>query len=496
MNRPIKKIVVVGRDADAWLTALMLQLSLVKSNTEISVELIELPSQLCPHDYYSVLPSHKALHKALGVNEGALLNACSGLYVLAQRFSNWSGAENPFVHAYDTQGHSMGNVDFVQYWLKAHNSGLNVPLEDFSLGAVAAKQGRFIVFSDSSRTFSRATYGYHLSALPYLRTVGKAALKAGLIHRTGAIKSVAVRTGIIQSLMLQDDTVVDGDLFIDATGAEAVLISQLEKNNYESWRHWLPCDRKLVANTPALNPVPAFSQISAFTAGWVGFFPLANRTAVTAMYSSRHVNSNEVLQKMTALSGGSISAAIDSTCSAGARKKHWIGNCVALGTAAVNLDAVDAIDLHMLHLGLSLLRELFPVNKDDMKEAELFNEKMQSYAANVRDFQIGHYQLNKRFGEPFWDEARNAVPPATLAEKIALFARRGCIAMREDETFQEENWTSLFIGHGVMPKTYDPLVDKMPEQEQIEQFQQMLHYIASEVQNMPSLQSHVEMSSF
>jgi tryptophan halogenase len=486
----------VGRDADAWLTALMLQLSLVSSTSGVSVELIELPSQLCPHDYYSVLPSHKALHKVLGVNENALLKTCSGLYVLAQRFSNWSGAENPFIHAYDTLGNSMDNVDFFQYWLKARKNGLNVPLEDFSLGAVAAKQGRFVVLGDSSGSFSRATHGFHLSALPYLQAVGKAALKAGLIHRTGTVKSVVVQTGIVQSLILQDDSVIDGDLFIDATGTEAVLISQLEENNYESWQHWLPCDRKLVASAPPLNPVPAFSQISAFTEGWVGFFSLANRTAVTAVYSSRHTTSNRVLQKMATLSGGNISGAVESQCSAGARKKHWIGNCIALGTAAVNLDAVDATDLHLLHLGLSLLRELFPVNKYDMKEAALFNEKMQSYATNVRDFQVAHYQLNKRIGESFWDDARQTPPPPALAEKIALFAQRGCIAMREDETFQEENWTSLFVGHGVMPKAYDPLVDKMPEQEQIEQFQQMLHHITNEVQNMPSLQAHVEMNSF
>ena len=496
MNKPIKKIVVVGRDADAWLSAFMLQLSLAKSPDRISVELIEMPSQLRPQDFYSVLPSHKALHKALGVNENALLKTCSGLYVLAQRFSNWSGADLPFVHAYDTHGHSLANVDFFQYWLKARKGGLNVPLEDFSLGAVAAKQGRFVVLSDSSRSFSRATYGYHLSALPYLQAVGKAALKAGLIHRTSAIKSVNMHDGYIKSLVLQDDVVVDGDLFIDASGTEAILISQVEKNNYENWQHWLPCDRKLVANAPSLTPVPAFGQISAFGAGWVGFFPLANRTAIAAVYSSRYATRNDVLQKMAALSGGNAGDAVESSLRAGARKKHWIGNCVALGSAAVNLDPLDAIDLHMLHLGLSLLRELFPVDSTDMKEAALFNERMQSYAANVRDFQIAHYQLNQRVGEPFWDGVRNVAPPFALAEKIALFNSRGCIAMREDETFQEENWTSLFVGHGLMPRAYDPLVDKMPEQEQIEKFQHILRHIASEVQNMPSLQAHIAINAF
>lgn len=496
MNKPIKKIVVVGRDADAWLTAFMLQLSLAKSADDISVELVELPSQLGSQDYYSVLPSHKAFHKVLGVNEGSLLKSCSGLYVLAQRFSSWLGTDDAFVHAYDTHGYPLEHVDFFQCWLKARRNGLNVPLEDFSLGAVAAKQGRFVVLSDSLRAFSSATHGYHLSALTYLKTVGKAALRMGLIHRTGAIKFVSVKNGYIQSLVLKNDVVVEGDLFIDATGQESTLISQMEEDNYESWQKWLPCDRRIVASAPSLKPSPAFSQISAFSAGWVGFFPLANRTAVTAMYSSKHVSRDDVLKKIASFSGGRAGDAVESYISIGSRKKHWIGNCIALGSSAVNLDPIDATDLHMLHVGLSLLRELFPVNKEDMKEAVLFNEKMQSYATNVRDFQIAHYALNKRIGEPFWDDVRDAALPPALAEKIELFSHRGCVAMREDETFQEENWTSLFVGHGLIPKTYDPLVNKIPEYEQIEQFQQMLRHIASEVQNMPSLQAHVDMTSF
>lgn len=493
MENSIKKIAIVGRDADAWITALMLQLTLGRSNNPVVIELIELPSNLHPQDYYTVMPSHQILHRLLGVNENALMKTCAGVACMAQRFSNWSGANAPFVHAYDTHGAPLGNVDFVQYWVSARKKGLAVPLEDFSLGAVAAKQGRLISFGDDMQTFSRAANGYHFNAIPYLQAVGAAALRAGLKHRTGAIKLVAEKQGQIESIQLQDGTLVEADLFIDATGAEAQLISQLDNNHIESWRHWLPCDRIMVASAAKLEPVPAFSQISAFSSGWMGFFPLVNRTAVTAVYSSVQDKSDSVFEKIAHLSGMKIGDSVESTFTAGARQKPWVGNCIALGSAAVTLDALDATDLHILHVGLSLLREFFPVDKCDMKESTLFNNKMYAYAENVRDFQIAHYHLNKRVGEPLWDAVREMKIPDTLQNKINLFKSCGRIAMREYETFQEENWTSLFIGHGLMPDSYDPLVDRMSEQEQMAQFQKMLHYIAAEIKNMPSLQAHVEM---
>ncbi len=484
----------MGRDADAWLAALMLQLSFAASENTVSVQLIELPSDLRPQDFYNVLPSHKMLHRILGANENALLKSSAGLYSVAQRFSNWSGGAPAFFHAYDTHGIDMKNIEFLQYWTKARGKGLNVALEEFSLGAMAAKQGRFILLEDSARTFSKADHGYNLSALAYTHAVSRAALQTGLKHKLGEIKSVEVSEGQIQSLVLNDDSVIEADLFIDASGVDSILISQLEANNVEDWSHWLPCDRIMVASATRLDPMPAFNQISAFSEGWAGFFPLLNRTAVTAVYSSQYASSQDVLQKVSAISGMKLSDAVEAEFSAGTRKKHWIGNCIALGNSAVSLEPLDSTHLHCLHLGLSLLRALFPADANNMIEADVFNEKMNSKMVNVRDFQIAHYHLNKRFNEPFWNGVRAIKPPESLAAKIKLFEHRGSVAMREDETFQEENWTSIFVGHSLIPQTYDPLIDTTPESEQIEQFQRILKYVAGEVANMPSLQAHVEMS--
>jgi tryptophan 7-halogenase len=495
LGNPVKKVVIVGRDAAAWLSALALQQSF--GRTGVEVVLVELPSALRRQDAYVTLPSQQAFHRLLGLDEIRLLRTCSGIYSLGQRFSNWSGPAASFIHPYDTHGISLSHVDFLQYWLKARAMGLRVPLEDFSLGAVAAKQGRFVIFNESTAAFSKATYGYNLGALSYLYAIGKAALVAGLKHIVGDVRSVDVSDGRIRSVKMADDTTITGDFFVDASGVQARLIRSLEApDNFESWSDWLPCDRQVVATGPVLKPVPAFSQVSAFRAGWLGIYPLMDRTVLVGSYASAESNDSDVLETMSALSGLRVDGeVIAEDLTPGARKHQWIGNCVAMGDSAVACDALDAVQLHMLHTGVSYLMALFPVDIDDQPEAGVYNEKMRSHAIGVRDFQAAHFKLNRRIGERFWDAARDAEVPDTLKRKIRLFGSRGIVAVEENETFQTENWHSLFIGHQLMPRAWDPQVEKVAEQEQIANFKAMLKFISSEVQAMPSLQAHLELNT-
>jgi tryptophan halogenase len=497
MDTSIRKVVIVGRDAAAWISALALQRSFGRENGPgVEVQLVEQPSALRPQDAFLALPAQKALHRLLGLDENKLLRASRGLFSLGQRFSNWSGGDSAFLHAYDTQGISLSHVDFYQYWLKARAQGMNVALENFSLGAVAAKQGCFVTFNDENKAFSKAAYGYNLSALDYLKAIAKLAMQAGLEHTLGDVASVDIDNGRIRSITLGDGRRVKGDLFIDASGVEASLIGQLERrSNFKSWRPWMPCDRLLVASAPPLQPTPAFNQVSAFRHGWYSIAPLLDRSVVMAAYDSAGIRNDEALQTVAALSGLKLEGnAVAAPVSPGCREQQWIGNCVALGDSAVNLDPLDATHLQLLHTGLSWLVAMFPLQRHHMPEAEVFNAQMAAFSNGVRDFQAAHFKLNRRFDEPLWDAVREKEPPPTLARKLRLFGARGMVAIEENETFQEENWTAILNGHDLAPKTWDPQVDKVPDQELMAHFQRILGFIAGEVKAFPSVQAHLEMN--
>lgn len=491
----IKKIVIVGRDADAWITALSLKQAFSSVEQHVEIELVELVPDLTPQDFFSVLPNHKILHKVLGANERILLKQAKGNYCFAQRFSNWAGAAAPFMHAYDKFGVDFEGIDFYQYWLRASSNGMRVALEDFNLGAVAAKQGRYVVFEESATTFSQASCGFNLSAMEYVRSIAQSAMSLGLKRIAGDIAKVNVIDDRIDSIDLVGGNNIKADFFIDASGSEAILIKSLEDNsNIQKWSKWLPANRVIVASAPPLEPLAAFSQISAFKEGWVGLYPLLDRTAVNIVYSNEHIKAQDVVEKVSILTGLAINNITETQFAAGARTKPWIGNCLAVGSSAVSLEPLDAIQLHSLHIGLSLLQTLFPNNINHMPEADIYNEKMRLFVENVRDFQIAHYYLNKRYGESYWDSVRNVDIPNSLRQKIELFLSRGIVALNEDETFLTESWTALFVGHKVETKQYNPMVNQVSDEELIIKFQQILNYIKNEVEQMPSLQAQVEMT--
>src|SRR5690606_13575266 len=144
---------------------------------------------------------------------------------------------------------------------------------------------------------------------------------------------------------------------------------------------------------------------------------------------------------------------------------------------------------------LSHLLSLFPVDFDMTLEANAYNNKMHSHIENIRDFQLAHYHLNGRSSEGFWDYYKQIEIPQRLQYKLTTFKARGVVTMYENETFQEASWRYLFTGAGIMPKTYDPLVDKMAEGEQIEHFQKMLRFLAYEAEQMPDQQTYIDINS-
>jgi tryptophan 7-halogenase len=63
--------------------------------------------------------------------------------------------------------------------------------------------------------------------------------------------------------------------------------------------------------------------------------------------------------------------------------------------------------------------------------------------------------------------------------------------MYDDETFEEDDWICMLLGHGLIPKTYDPLVDQTDNAEAIQQFQKMLGFISGVVQPMKPMEAYL-----
>jgi tryptophan halogenase len=474
-----KRVVIVGSDIDAWLSANTVLRALATHGVEVSV--VETRSTLTPADVCEALPEFRKFMRLLNLPEAAVLQSGAGAFSLGQRFANFSG-KGAFMNAYGPTGPASLSTNFVQHWVRARQMGLPAEYETFNLTAMAAQTGHVLMPARAVAGTMPSEYGYHLMAAGLASFLKAVAMRRGATVYAGEHFGLKwAQDGAISAVLASDGTVIEGDLFIDATGAQGRLIGALEAADTESWRDLYPCNRLLTAATGVFRPLPLYAQISASRHGWWGLYPQRSQTTLQMAFDSERLSDDEALEAARSLSGQALSGATVRDMAQGMRPQPWVKNCLAVGEAAARFDPLDAAPLQSLQIGLSHLVALYPVTADMAIERDIYNETVSDHYRRLRDYQLVRYRLNRRFDDPLWDRARVMTTPDALAYKLKVFEARGLMVRYDHESFNEDSWQMLAIGHGLIPKSYDPQIDHADDAATIRTFQNHLASIKQQI---------------
>ena len=481
MTHSVQQVVVYGGGVAAAMAALAVSRAYARLGTEVIwVDTGDAPA---PHAALVAPPDLATFHRLLGVDETTLIHGAAATVNMGQQFVGWSGGDEAFLHAYGDAGSAFASLPFVQHWTRARAAGLRVALEDFSLAAAAAKEGRTGTPREAA-TRQAVKAGWHLDARGYARLLRAACEQADIRIVSIARAAVHATGGRLDRLDIADGEQLDADLFIDADGA---LIAALDLD--DGVAHSGFCDRIVRASAPAFDPLPLYSRVAAHSAGWLTMIPLSNRTAVEFYYDSRLLSDADALAALAGAIGRPVDAAPPASLAVIERPRPWIGNVVAVGPAAGAAPPIDGAELLLLQLAVAQLVLLWPIDRAAMPEADIYNEEIAGTRARVADFTAQHFRLNARVGEPFWDAARTAPISAELASKIALFDARGMFAHFNHEAHVEDSWALVMAGHGVVPRSFDPQALLVDEQTLMAEFQRQLRAVASDVHAM---ETHTE----
>lgn len=478
----VSKVVIVGRDAPLWLSALALHRGLKPAG--VTVEVVALPDQMQAQDIYTSLPALEAFHRQLGLDEHALLRHTRGSFSLGQSFQGFAGDDGAFFHPYGSHGFPITTTgaSFLHYVTRARRQGLGAAFEDFSLTAAAAKQGRFVLPDDETSAFARSDYGYHLPARAYTAALAEAVRAEGIaVHPAQHIAAeiggegeiAAVNTGAAK---------ITGDLFIDASGSESVLLRGVLQMPFESWRKWFPADRMLTAAGPRLRIVPPYARIQALDNGWLGLVSAQDATRVIYVFDSQRESDEQALRTM-ATSRLALGNAVVTKLEPG-RSQPWVRNVVAIGEAACTFDPIDSLGLHAVQVGLVHLLGLFPRDRRHMPERAEYNRLMGMMTGRARDFQLTHYALNRR-PSAFWQKAKLDLPQE-LKERLETFAVAGEMPLFDEDTFDTDSWNAVLLGHGLSPEGYDPAADLADDHLLMGHFRRIFGEIRRHVERAPS----------
>ena len=461
----IRKILIVGGGTAGWMTAAGLARSLDPQRCQ--VQLIESSDIRTVGVGEATIPALVAFNQALGIDEGDFVRKTQATFKLAIQFVNWARQNHVYYHPFSsTYGVDLDLVPFHQYWLKMRSLGDTTPLSQYSVAAVAAQQGKFDLPSSDPRSV-RSTYGYAYqfdAALyaAYLRTYSEA---RGVTRLDAKVVDVKLRgeDGFIQSVVLEGGQEIEADLFIDCSGFRGLLIEQALKCGYNDWSHWLPCDRAVATQCEYANDaIQPYTRATAHEAGWQWRIPLQHRIGTGYVYCSRHISDDEAAAKLLAnLDGPKLADPWPLQFKAGHRKTFWKKNCVAIGLAAGFMEPLESTSIQLIQTAIARLVEYFPDRDWDPRIADEYNRVTASEFERIRDFLILHYSLTRRNDAPLWDYCRTMALPDTLRHKIEVFRATGRVPLLAEESYQEPSWVAIFVGNGVFPDRYDPLVDRI-----------------------------------
>ena len=466
----MRKILIVGGGSSGWMTAALFG-KLFQGLYDI--ELVESEAIGTVGVGEATIPAIKKFNELLALDEAEFMQRTQATFKLGIEFVDWTRKGHRYIHGFGVIGQDWEWLRCHHYWLRANQKGRARDFADYSINTAAALQNKFMQpradMADSP--IGHIAYAFHFDASLYARYLRAFAEQHGVRRTEGKIVDVEVReSGDIASVTLEGDRRIEADFFIDCSGFRALLIEQTLKTGYEDWTHWLPCDRAMAVPCARTEPLIPLTRSTAREAGWQWRIGLQHRTGNGLVYSSRYIDDDSAEKLLLSnLDGEQLANPNKLRFTTGKRRKMWNRNCVAIGLAAGFLEPLESTSLHLVQSAAIRLVRLFPDGELDQANIDEFNRQSDFEWERIRDFIILHYWATERDDSDFWRYCRAMDLPDTLQRKIDLWRSNGRIFREDEELFSEESWIQVFIGQGIIPRAYDPLVG-IKSDAQIEQF--------------------------
>ncbi len=495
MPQPLKSIVVVGGGTAGWMAAAACAKVL---GAGYAVHLVESEEIGTIGVGEATVPHLKLFNNLLEIDEVEFVRQVKGTFKLGIQFKDWGRLGDSYVHGFGKLGHDVSLLPFHQFWIKARQRGLAGPLGDYSINTAAAVRGKFMPSATdvpASSPLADIRYAYHFDAGLYARYLRGYAEQRGVRRTEGKIRHVQLRgeDGHVESVTLENGTVIGGDLFIDCSGFRGLLIEQALHTGYIDYTEWLRCDRAVAVGCEKVGPPTPYTRVTARTAGWQWRIPLQHRTGNGHVYSSTLISDDEAAASLLAgLDGKPVGEPRFLRFTPGRRRKFWNKNVVALGLASGFLEPLESTSIFLIQSGIARLLNLLPWNDCSEVVIDEYNAQCAFELERIRDFLILHYHATQRDDAPLWRYCRSMSIPDALAHKIRLFQDSGRFFREAEEMFAELSWVQVMIGQNLMPRGYHPLVDLMTDADLAAFVRGVAQVIDSCVEMMPPHQTFID----
>ncbi len=433
----LRHIAVIGSGVVAWAAAAAFSVRVPGVRVTV-IEDVDAPPSMADLNAVAT-PSITDFHHDLRIEERHLMQHVDSVFRLGAKFDGWNSGMPPYLHCHGEHGEAIASAAFHHHWRRIGSAA--GAFSAYSVACALAESNRFShPVQDSERLMARFGYGLHLDPAAYADYLRGYALHLGAIPLAGAIAPVVDgANGRVIGLTLADGATIAADLYVDTIGD---LAGRLDDRRL-LWSRWLPTSHVTVAGGSAAAKPPLFETVQTIATGWKMRAPLRGR------------------QVETIVTAGTHAAGTEHAFTQGRRKAAWTGNVVAIGDAAVILEPLEGIGLHVAYAHIDRVIASLPDRDFHAVEIADYNRQTADEADRLRDFVILHYLASDR-PEEMWRDLANTAPPETLAHDLGLFRDRGHLPVHDGESFAVDSWLAVLFGQGVLPRRPDPVAEEAP----------------------------------
>ncbi|GMA78998.1 hypothetical protein GCM10025880_54150 [Methylorubrum aminovorans] len=354
------RLVVAGGGPAGWMAAFYLKRVLRRAGW--SVTLVGAAPAAGTPVALATRPSFTRFLNGFNIDEAIFMRRCAATYRLASRYDDWFAEGEGHWHPFGACGPRIAGRDLFHYWMKLRGAGAEDEAgsySDYAPQALMAAAGRGPrPEAERSSLTESGEYGYHLDRAALVRFLRELALAEGVRAVSGRVRGIERDLyGDVAALVLDAGQTVEGDIFLDCTGAASQLIGTALG---EAWNAGSgPGDRLVRLSRPRLPEAPPFTAYRGRAEGWTASLPLADRTEHHFVYDSRTTPPEaaaEILHRAVDGEGDLAHAELRY----GRRAAPWQRNVVAIGAAAGAVEPLVGFDLDLVLAGLEAFLAYLP----------------------------------------------------------------------------------------------------------------------------------------
>ena len=457
-----KSIIVVGGGTAGWIT-----LAYLAATVDADLTIVHSDEVNIIGVGESTTPIIKNVANTIGLDDSTWMKECRASYKYGIDFYNFGKLNSRWRHLYDDllpgqiynnplidngKIEFKSNITSTQYFLSQRAKGhscYDIDYYNTSQGGCSyLTDNRLSPYDQEGRMnfSSNHLYSYHVNANLFGQSLKKHTSPDKFKEIRSTIRHVEVDENGVKNLILDDGSILSGDLYIDCTGFARLLTKELTT--------YVKHD-KLLNNAAVWGQVKGHNidlpntRSTAKEAGWIWEIPTWGQVGSGHVYCDDFITEEQATDTITkhwADQGLVWTPDKKVKFVSGRLKEIAITNVVANGLGQSFIEPLEATSIMITCYTAINIARLFNKHQGwDPQVARAMSIVADKYIGGTMDFISAHYTLSDRIDTDYWRAYDRTDALEKVCHDIEQHINRGW-AKREEVVLNAYNWTSLLVG--------------------------------------------------